>query len=275
MWPDTAEHDGGTTVSQGYDDLGPDLVVEVRGAVHVVTMNAPERLNSVTDDLHRGLRLIWERVVDEGANAVVLTGAGRAFCAGGHIPDFEANHLDPQRRRREVRNAERLARSMIDCEIPVVAAVNGPAVGLGASLATMSDIVVMSEDAYLVDPHVSVGVVAGDGGAVAWPLLTSLLRAKEHILLGDRLPAARCVEIGLANYALPADQVMPKALELAERLAAKPQFALRDTKRTLNMHLRQAADLALSYGLVTERETFASDDVKATIASFANKQPTS
>jgi len=93
--------------------------------------------------------------------------------------------------------------------------VNGPAVGLGASLATMCDIILISESAYICDPHVSVGVVAGDGGPVVWPLLTSFARAKEHLFLGDRIDAATCERIGLANRVLPPDELMPYALDLA------------------------------------------------------------
>ena len=252
-----------------YDDLGPQLLVEERGSVRVVTLNAPERMNSVDEDLHRSLRLVWDRLVDDpGANAVVLTGAGRAFCAGGHVPMFLTIHEDPEARRRDTRHAEQLSRAMIECELPIVAAVNGAAIGLGASLAVHCDLLYMAHDAFIADPHVSVGVVAGDGGAVMWPLLTSLLRVKQYLLLGDRISATECERIGLANGVLPSADLLEHALEVAARLAAQPRNAVRDTKRTLNMHARQASQLALSFGLVTERETFGGDDVAATIDRF-------
>jgi enoyl-CoA hydratase len=257
-----------------YGDLAPDLLVECRGGVRLVTMNGPERLNSVNLALHRALRLVWERLVDDAeARAVVLTGAGRAFSAGGHYPDLLNNHRDYDTRRRSVREGERLARAMIDCELPVVAAVNGPAVGLGASLAAMSDIVVMADSAYLADPHVTVGVVAGDGGGFTWPLQTSLLRAKEYLFLGDRIPADECLRVGLANRVVPVGDVVPTALALAERLAAQPAIALRDTKRSVNMLVRQAADAVLSFALVAERESFTSPDIRATVEQFQSRPP--
>ncbi len=113
---------------------------------------------------------------------------------------------------------------------PIVAAVNGPAVGLGCSLAGLSDVVLIEESAYLADPHVSVGLVAGDGGVLTWPLLTSLLRAKEYLLTGDRIPAAKAVEFGLANRVLPDGASKEEAIVLAKRMATQPHAALKATE---------------------------------------------
>ena len=175
-------------------------------------------------------------------------------------------------RRHDIRQAERLAKAMIACDLPIVAAVNGPAIGLGCSLAVMSDVVLMADDAYMADTHVNVGLVAGDGGAVTWPLMTSLLKAKEYILLGDDIPAEKAVELGLANRVVPKDQLMDEALALAERLADKPQQALRDTKRALNMHLQHAADLVLSFALAAETESFGTDDVRRIAEEFSARR---
>jgi enoyl-CoA hydratase len=120
----------------------------------------------------------------------------------------------------------------------------------------------IADDAFMADTHVNVGLLAGDGGAVAWPLVMSLLRAKEYIFLGGRTPAAEAVNLGLANRSVPREQIMSEALSLAERLAAQPQQALRDTKRALNMHLQHAADLVLSFALAAETESFGTDDVR-------------
>jgi enoyl-CoA hydratase len=246
----------------GYDDLQPDLLVTRRGNVHVVTLNAPERLNSVDDRMHHALRAVWERLDDDDqVRGGVLTGAGRAFCAGGYAPNFLRAHQDEGARARDLRNAERLARTMLQCDVPVVAAVNGPAVGLGASLAVFCDIIVMSSETYLCDPHVSVGVVAGDGGAMMWPLMISLLQAKEHLMLGDRIPAAECHRIGLVNHVVAPDNVLTKALELSERLAAQPRQAVCNTKRAINLFAQQAAGSVLTFSAATERECFASPDV--------------
>lgn len=245
-----------------YSALAPSLLVTEDGPVRILTMNRPDDLNSFDGSLHRAMRDVWNMLIDdEEADAVVLTGAGRAFSAGGYMPDFIRNTTDPKARRKDIREAERLATAMLACELPIVAAVNGPAVGLGCSLAVMTDLVVMSDATYIADPHVSVGLVAGDGGAVTWPLMTGMLRAKEYILLGDRIPAVEAERIGLANKVVPADEVMPTALALAHRLAAQPRQALRDTKRALNMHLKQAAQLVLGFALAAEGESFGSEDV--------------
>ncbi len=258
-----------------YGDLAPSLLVEEDGPVRVLTLNEPDHLNSFSDPLHDAVRLVWDRLLDdEEANAVVLTGAGRAFSTGGHLPNFTRMHDDDAYRRRSLRNADRLVSALLACELPIVAAVNGPAIGLGASLAVMSDIVVMADDAYVADPHVSVGIVAGDGGAVAWPLVMGLLRAKEHLLLGDRIYAADCERLGLANHVVPLDAVLPTALELAHRLAAQPRQALRDTKRAVNLHLQHAAQLILPFALAAEEETFTSPEVRAKVEAFKAGQRT-
>ncbi|MDL4775256.1 enoyl-CoA hydratase/isomerase family protein [Actinomadura xylanilytica] len=255
-----------------YSDLAPDLLVEVDGPLRIVTMNRPDALNSFDDALHVGMRRVWDLLVDdEDARAVVLTGAGRAFSAGGHVPNFIRNHHDPVARRRDIREGERLVRAMLSCELPVVAAVNGPAVGLGCSLATMSDFVVMSEDAFLSDPHVNIGLVAGDGGAVTWPWLTSMLTAKEFLLLGDRLHAAEAARAGLCNRVVPAGEVLETAKAFAHRFAELPAQSVRDTKRALNMHLLDSANNVLNFALAAEHESFGTDDIKARVAQFLAK----
>jgi enoyl-CoA hydratase len=247
-----------------YDVLGPELLVTRDGPVRILTMNRPDELNSFDGRLHGAMRRVWDLLVDDDeADAVVLTGAGRAFSAGGHLPDFIRNQTDLAARRKDIREAERLANAMIACELPIVAAIQGPAVGLGCSLAVMSDLSVISEDTYLSDPHVSIGLVAGDGGAVTWPLMMSLMKAKEFILLGDRVPAAKAEQLGLVNRVVPADQVMSTAMELAQRLAAQPRLALRDSKRAMNQYLKQAATMILPFALAAEAESFGTDEVAA------------
>jgi len=256
-------------MSDKYSRLSSQLEVEIVDSVRIVRFNAPERLNAVDQSMHEDLALVWDLLFDdEDASAVVLTGAGRAFCAGGYFGEFLRYHEEPAFIQEACRVAERIARSMMACELPVIAAVNGPAVGLGASLATMCDIILISESAYICDPHVSVGVVAGDGGPVVWPLLTSFARAKEHLFLGDRIDAATCERIGLANRVLPPDELMPYALDLASRLAAQPKQALRQTKRVINQHLQQAASLVLNFGLSAEAASFQSTEVRDTVERF-------
>ncbi|HUZ10319.1 MAG TPA: enoyl-CoA hydratase/isomerase family protein [Acidimicrobiales bacterium] len=252
-----------------YERFSPALLVEERGPVRIITMNKPEQLNSMSDDLHHAIGEVWHELLsDHEARVVVLTGAGRAFCTGGYMANFIRSNQDPVMRRRDIRQAEHLAKAMIDCDLPIVAAVNGPAVGLGCSLAVMSDIVLMADDAWFADTHVNVGLVAGDGGAVSWPLMMSLLKAKEYIFLGDRIPAADAVQLGLANRVCPPDRLMEEALLLAGRLAEQPQQALRDTKRALNKHLEHAAGLVLSFALAAETESFGTEDVRKIAEGF-------
>ncbi len=234
----------------------PGIEVRADGAVRILTLNEPDTLNAFTEDLHEQFVDVWADVeADDDCRAVVLTGAGRTFSAGGSYEDFEGRRVDQARRRRSLRLARRLADEMIEVAVPVVAAVNGPAVGLGCTVATLSDIVFMAEDAWMADTHVSVALVAGDGGAVTWPAHTSLLRAKQYLLTGDRLGAHEAVELGLANFVVPGDRLLDEALAFAHRLAAQPPQALQETKAILNQHLRANAVRALGYGLATESQS--------------------
>jgi enoyl-CoA hydratase len=234
-----------------YDLASIEVVAD--GDVRVVTLNEPEALNAISEDLHAQFVRLWDHVAaDEDCRAVVLTGAGRAFSAGGSYEDFEHRRTDPAVRRRSLRLARRLVNEMLDIAVPVVAAVNGPAVGLGCTVATLCDIVFMADTAFLADPHVSVALVAGDGGAVTWPAMTSLLRAKQYLLTGDRIPATVAVELGLANFVVPPGDLLGEALAFARRLAAQPPQAVQETKAILNQHLRANAVRSLGYGLAAE-----------------------
>ena len=239
----------------------PVLTVVADGDVRVVTLNRPERLNGVSEELHQRLAEVWrELAADPKARAVVLTGAGRAFSAGGDFDHLRRHHTDPDPRERSIRLDRTIQTEMIRFPLPVVAAVNGPAVGLGCSLALGCDLVLMAEDAYLADPHVSVGLVAGDGGVSLWPLLTSLLRVKEDLFTGDRIPAATAVELGLANRTVPAADLQREALALAGRLAAQPAEALRATKAALAVLVEQVSRGAMEAALMAERATMTSPD---------------
>ena len=238
--------------------------VRADGPVRVVTMNRPDELNAFSEAFHAEFVELWSHVEqDEDARAIVLTGAGKAFSAGGSYEDFEHRRVDMAARRRSLRLARRLADDMLNVAVPVVAAVNGPAVGLGCTVATLCDIVFMADTAFLADTHVSVALVAGDGGAVTWPALTSLLRAKQYLLTGDRLSAAEAVEIGLANFAVPADRLLDDATAFAHRLAAQPPQAVQETKALLNQHLRANAVRALGYGLAAESQSHDTPDYEA------------
>ena len=171
-----------------------EMLVETDGPVTIVTMNNPEMRNAFVDPLHDAMRDVWEHIGnDPTCKVAVLTGAGKAFSAGGNVPGFIRDYDDFEHRRRSLRNARRLMERMAEFHKPLIAAVNGPAVGLGCSVAVSCDIVLIAESAFIADTHVNVGLVAGDGGAVAWPLMMSLLKAKEYLFTGDRIPAELAV----------------------------------------------------------------------------------
>ena len=245
------------------------LLIERDGPIAVLTMNNPDARNAFTDDLHEALREVWLHLAEDHAlRAVVLTGAGKAFSAGGDIPGFIRSYDSLDHRRLELRRARRLIDAMAEFPKPVIAAVNGPAVGLGCSVAVTCDLVLIAESAWMADTHVSIGLVAGDGGAATWPLFMSLLKAKEYLLTGDRIPAIEAVNLGLANRVVPDDQLLKEALALAERLAAQPPQALQETKRALNLHLQAAVSLVAPFALSAEAESFATDDIRRTIEKF-------
>jgi enoyl-CoA hydratase len=252
--------------------LSEHLTVTDDGSIRIVTLNRPESLNAVSTDMQRDLVGVWSQLAsDPDARAVVLTGAGKAFSSGGDVDNFLVQHTDVERRRRSLRNARRLVDEMVGFHLPVVAAVNGPAIGLGATLAVLSDLVVMSDEAYLADTHVLVGLVAGDGGSAVWPLLTGLLRAKELLLLGSRVSAEEAVRLGLANRCVPRAEVMTTAMELARRLADLPAQAVQDTKRSLNIHLKVALNSVMDFSLAAEGESFGTPDVAAAVAKIRAK----
>jgi enoyl-CoA hydratase len=245
------------------------LLVQRDGPIVTVTLNRPDQLNAFDDELHARFARFWLEIEDEDdVRAVVLTGAGRAFCAGGNLDEFELLHTDLAARNKLMRSARRLVNELLNVRQPVVAAVNGPAVGLGATLTSLCDIVFVADDTFIADPHVTVALVAGDGGALTWPHNTSLLKAKQYLLTGDRVPAAEAVAIGIANFAVPAGEVVARATAFAQRLAALPPQAVQDTKLLLNQHLRQSAVATLGYGLAAETHSHDTVEYAAVPAQF-------
>ncbi|MEJ7562664.1 MAG: enoyl-CoA hydratase-related protein, partial [Ilumatobacteraceae bacterium] len=207
------------------------------------------------------------------ARAVLLTGAGKAFSAGGDMDWF------PQLRSVEAvhdlrKDGRQLIWDLLDVEIPIVCGLNGSAAGLGASVALLCDVVVMSERAVIVDPHVSVGLVAGDGGAAIWPLLVGPLAAKRHLLLGEPLTADAALEAGVAAEVCAPDDVGGRAMAWARRLAAAAPLAVQGTKTAINAQIRQA--LLTSFDLSTALEIpcmLSADHVEAVDAYVAKRTP--
>jgi enoyl-CoA hydratase len=252
--------------------FAPELLIEARGPVRIVTLNRPEALNATNEALHGALIAVWRHLADDPqARAVVLTGAGRAFSAGGDFDHFVELWEDRDLRRKEIDGARRLLTEMVDFPLPVVAAVNGPAVGLGCNLAVCSDIVLIAESAFIADPHVGVGLTAADGGAPTWPVLMGMLRAKEYLLTSERIPAHQAVTLGLANRVVPDGDLMDQAIALAEKLAAQPPQAVQSTKRALNMHIKRAMAGVLEYALGEEYVSFDTPEHRALITRFRER----
>jgi enoyl-CoA hydratase len=235
----------------------PELSIEVLDGVHLVTLDRPASLNAVDTAMHQALGGVWHFLGDDpSVRAIVVTGRGRAFSAGGNLDHIVDLQRDRSLRRQDVEMARTIIGSLLDCPVPVIAAVNGPAVGLGCSIAIMADIVYMAESAYLADPHVAIGLTAGDGGAAVWPVLASLAHAKEFLYTGDRVPATEAVRIGLATRTFPDETLLASALAMGERLAALPRQALESTKQAVNMHLRRSALDVLDFALAAEYQSF-------------------
>jgi enoyl-CoA hydratase len=244
-----------------------EIDVRAEGPLRIITLNRPDALNAVNDNLHNGLARLWQRLSDDRkARAAVLTGSGRAFSAGGDFHYLAELAEDADLRAKTIADGREIVLGMARCRIPVVAAVNGPAVGLGCSLVALSDIVYIAEDAYLADPHVQVGLVAADGGPLTWPLHISLLLAKEYALTGVRIPAARAVELGLANHV--AADPLAEAVSCANRIMELPQQAVESTKRVLNVHLERAVLATLDFALTAENQSFQTEDFRSIVAKL-------
>jgi enoyl-CoA hydratase/carnithine racemase len=246
-------------------DMPEEIQVRADGPLRIIALNRPAALNAVNEALHTGLARLWPRLSeDRAARAAVLTGNGKAFSAGGDFGYLDELRRDSDLRARTIAHGRDLVLGMARCRVPVISAVNGPAVGLGCSLAALSDIVYLAETAYLADPHVQIGLVAADGGPLTWPLHTSLLIAKEYALTGARIPARRAVELGLANHVV-ADP-LTEAVACAKRVAELPQQAVESTKRLLNLHLERAVLATLDFAMTAEEQSFQTEDFSAGIA---------
>lgn len=242
-----------------------------RGRILTLQLNNPP-LNAVDDRLHEELARIFLDVQDdEESDVIVLTGAGTAFSAGGDLKQMKAAWESGEMRLR-LADAKRIVFSLLDLEKPIIARVNGHAMGLGATIALFCDVIVMSTAARIADPHVSVGIVAGDGGAVIWPQLVGYARAKEYLMTGKPLSAEEAERIGLVNHAVAPEELDRTVDDLADALAAGPQRAIRWTKVSTNIGLKQLAHSIMDTSLAYEWLTFRSRDHAEAVDAFLEKR---
>ena len=258
------------------------LKVDVADRVATITINRPDSLNAVNNVVHHELEQIWLDVrSDHDINAIILTGAGRAFCAGGDVKGMAEGSLTSSTGKKgkgrgrgpiAASNGRRLVDNMLDVEQPIIGAINGDAIGLGATLALLCDITVVSEKARFADTHVKVGIVAGDGGALIWPLLIGPHRAKEFLMRGNFINGAEAGRIGMVNYAVAPEEVLPKARELAQELADGPTWAIRWSKLSVNKWLKQQSNLIMDASLAYEMMSFRHPHQKEAVKAFIEKR---
>lgn len=229
-------------------------------------------MNAVDDLLHGEFAALFRGLRREThARAVLLTGRGRAFSAGGDFAWFPELQ-DPERMEALRRDAKQMIWDLLDVELPIVAALNGPAVGLGASIALLCDVVFAADGATIADPHVRVGLVAGDGGAAIWPLALGPARAKQYLLTGDPLDAREAERIGLVNFVVPAEELDAKATAFARKLAAGAPLAVRYTKLAVNKLVKDALNVAFDASTALELVTFRSEDHAEALAAIREKR---
>ena len=243
------------------------------GDLLIVTIDHPDSaMNAVDEQLHHDLWELFRTLAAErDARAVVLTGAGRAFSAGGDMSWFPELRR-PDRLHALRREGKQLIWNLLDVEVPIVCALNGPAVGLGASVALLCDVIVMADTATIIDPHVQVGLVAGDGGAAIWPLLVGPLAAKRHLMLGDPLTAEEALRLGVASEVCPADEAAAVARRWAERLAVQAPLAVQGTKVAVNAQIKQALLTSFDVSTALEIGCFHSADHAEAVSAFVDKR---
>ena len=244
------------------------------GKVLHATLNKPETLNAVDELMETELGTLFGDVADDRESTVlVLTGAGRAFSAGGDIEQMQRVINDPSLFVKAMPRAKHLIHSILDCPKPTIAKVNGAAIGLGATLALFCDIIFAANHAKIADPHVKVGFVAGDGGAVIWPQLIGYARAKEYLFTGDALTGAQAAEIGLINHAVEAEDLDKAVDDFAQRLAAGASQAIQWTKLSMNIGLKALATSTLDASIAYEALSNYTKDHQEAVNAFREKRP--
>ncbi|GAA4066720.1 MULTISPECIES: enoyl-CoA hydratase/isomerase family protein [Actinomadura] len=240
--------------------------------VLLITLDRPDKYNAADERMHTEMARVWRDVsADPQTRVAVVTGAGRAFSAGGDLAMVERMAGDHDRVSHMLTEMGDLVYNMVDCAKPIVSAINGVAVGAGLVVALLADISVCAEDARLGDGHVRLGVAAGDHAAMIWPLLAGMAKARYHLLTGEMVDGAEAERIGLVSRAVPREQVLDEAMRVARVLATGPQQAIRLTRRALNNWLRTAGPI-FDQSAAYEMLTFMGPDVLEGLAALREKR---
>ncbi len=251
------------------------IALERTGRILTIVLNRPDCLNAFDKTMHDEFPDALSFARDDAASdVIVLTGRGRAFSAGGDLAHIIDNARQPERFDHEIAMARRIVETLIDIDKPVVCRLNGHAIGLGATLALLCDFVFAAEEAKIGDPHVNIGLVAGDGGVIAWPQRIGLTRAKEYLMLGEAISAQHAADIGLVNRCLPFGELDNAVDDVCRALLSKPQFALRKTKQLTNLELKRLAASLLDQGLAWESQSVRDPDhMEAVVALGERREP--
>lgn len=252
---------------QGYQDFDALRVSQKSGILRVALSDAPA--NAVSPKAHAQLSMLFRRAaVDEKTRLLVLTGDGEfAFSLGGNLESMDSMIGDPERWIASMLEAREIVASILECDKPVIGRLNGHAIGLGATMALCCDITCMVENAKIGDPHVKVGLAAGDGGAILWPALVGMMRAKRALLTGDSLSGTEAAQIGLITEAIPREQLDERVDWWIGHLSALPQLALRLTKRALNLELRTKVQQTMDALLGAQTLSYLGADHRNTVQS--------
>jgi len=249
------------------------LKLEKSDGIVTVTLYNPARKNAVNRQMHLELEQVWDDIdADNDARVAIITGAGDAFCSGIDLGGINEENTTGSRQRPRTRGARRLYWNMLDCETPIIARVRGVAYGLGASIALASDIVIAETGARFCDSHVKAGIAPGDGGASLWPLLIGFHRAKELIMTGDPVDAARAEELGLINYCKKPEEFDAFVMQMARKLANGAPLAISYGKLAVNTMLKQLMAGAFETSMAYDQLTLYTSDHKEGAAAFVEKR---
>jgi enoyl-CoA hydratase len=259
----------GATLVRNYTTLA----VTRKDRLLTITLNRPDAMNAVNLEMHDELAdAISFAARDEQSDVIMLTGAGRTFCAGGDLEDMARNAAEPDRFDQEARIAKRIVLAILDLEKPLVCRMNGNAIGLGATLALLCDVIFAVEGSKIGDPHVCIGLVAGDAGAAIWAQRIGLGRARQYLMTGEPLTSQQATEIGLVNQCVPIAHLDATVSSFCDRLLRGSTQAIRGTKVLLNLELKRIAHAVMDASIPYESKTVRSADHREAVKALQEKR---